>query len=73
MRWSNNTLVPSRRDESWSFQIRSYVIGRGVKDLRTGIEHGFDDAMNGDIDCFLKAALAQRCGRVRSRSAPVPE
>lgn len=65
----------------WGHQIRSYVMGpqARVKDLRTGVETPDVKAvLDGDIDGFLKAALAQgfddrrqlACARLR---AAVPE
>jgi len=47
----------------WGHQIRSYVLQpyQMVKDLRTGIESPTPSAvLDGDIDAFLEAALAQR-------------
>jgi peptide chain release factor 2 len=37
-----------------------------VKDLRTGVETGNPDAvLDGDLDAFMAAALAQRVGASR--------
>ena len=47
----------------WGRQIRSYVMQpyQMVKDLRTGVERGnVQGVLDGDIDCFLEAALAAR-------------
>lgn len=47
----------------WGHQIRSYVLQpyQLVKDLRTGVTSGTpDDVLDGDIDDFMEAALAQR-------------
>jgi peptide chain release factor 2 len=47
----------------WGHQIRSYVLQpyQMVKDLRTGVETGNTGAvLDGDLDRFLAAALAQR-------------
>jgi peptide chain release factor 2 len=47
----------------WGHQIRSYVLQpyQLVKDLRTGIENTNPSAvLDGDIDGFVEAALAQR-------------
>jgi peptide chain release factor 2 len=53
----------SKTDIGWGHQIRSYVLQpyQMVKDLRTGVETGNPAAvLDGDIDRFLAAALAQR-------------
>ncbi|MEE9590725.1 MAG: peptide chain release factor 2 [Hyphomicrobiaceae bacterium] len=47
----------------WGHQIRSYVLQpyQLVKDLRTGVESGTPSAvLDGSIDPFIEAALAQR-------------
>ena len=47
----------------WGHQIRSYVLQpyQMVKDLRTQIENPSPDAvLDGDLDKFMSAALAQR-------------
>jgi peptide chain release factor 2 len=49
----------------WGHQIRSYVLQpyQLVKDLRTGVESTSpQDVLNGEIDPFMEAALAQRVG-----------
>ena len=49
----------------WGHQIRSYVLQpyQMVKDNRTGVERGnAQGVLDGDIDCFLEAALAMRIG-----------
>lgn len=55
----------SKTDIGWGHQIRSYVLQpyQIVKDVRTGVERGNAQAvLDGDIDCYLEAALAQRIG-----------
>jgi peptide chain release factor 2 len=56
----------------WGHQIRSYVLQpyQLVKDLRTGVEKGNPQAvLDGDLDEFMAAALAQRVGAVRSEAS----
>jgi peptide chain release factor 2 len=53
----------AKTDIGWGHQIRSYVLQpyQMVKDLRTGVETGNTGAvLDGDLDRFLAAALAQR-------------
>ncbi len=53
----------SKTDIGWGHQLRSYVLQpyQLVKDLRTGVTSGTpSDVLDGDIDPFLEAALAQR-------------
>jgi len=52
-----------KTDIGWGHQIRSYVLQpyQLVKDLRTGVESTSPaDVLNGDLDGFMEAALAQR-------------
>ena len=52
-----------KTDIGWGHQIRSYVLQpyQMVKDLRTGVESGNPSAvLDGDIDRYIEAALAQR-------------
>ncbi|MFN4114454.1 MAG: peptide chain release factor 2 [Sphingomonadaceae bacterium] len=53
----------SKTDIGWGHQIRSYVLQpyQLVKDLRTGATSTApDDVLDGSIDLFISAALAQR-------------
>jgi len=53
----------AKSEIGWGHQIRSYVLQpyQMVKDLRTGIESSNPSAvLDGDIDEFMEAALAQR-------------
>jgi peptide chain release factor 2 len=55
----------SKTDIGWGHQIRSYVLQpyQMVKDTRTGVERGnAQGVLDGDIDVFLEASLAQRIG-----------
>ncbi len=52
----------TKSDIGWGHQIRSYVLQpyQMVKDLRTGVEKGnAQGVLDGDLDDFLEAALAQ--------------
>lgn len=52
-----------KSDIGWGHQIRSYVLQpyQMVKDLRTGVESTNPSAvLDGDLDSFIEAALAQR-------------
>ncbi len=53
----------SKTEIGWGHQIRSYVLQpyQLVKDLRTGVESGTPSAvLDGDIDAFIEASLANR-------------
>jgi peptide chain release factor 2 len=53
----------SKSEIGWGHQIRSYVLQpyQSVKDLRTGVESTNPPAvLDGDIDGFIEAALAER-------------
>jgi len=55
----------SKTTIGWGHQIRSYVLQpyQLVKDLRTNVENTNPTAvLDGDLDAFLEAALAQRVG-----------
>ncbi len=60
-----NAQAASKTDIGWGHQIRSYVLQpyQMVKDLRTGVESGQPSlVLDGDLDDFMEAALAQRVG-----------
>src|SRR5207302_7842746 len=55
----------AKSDIGWGHQIRSYVLQpyQLVKDLRTGVEsHSPQDVLDGNLDEFMAASLAQRVG-----------
>lgn len=58
-------FIGEKTDIGWGHQIRSYVLQpyQLVKDLRTGVEsRSPDDVLDGDLDPFMAAALAQAVG-----------
>ncbi|UYH50870.1 peptide chain release factor 2 [Candidatus Kirkpatrickella diaphorinae] len=62
----------AKTDIGWGHQIRSYVLApyQLVKDLRTGVEKGNPDAiLDGALDDFMSASLAQRAGATRSAAS----
>ncbi len=62
-------IEEQKTDIGWGHQIRSYVLQpyQMVKDLRTELETSdTDGVLNGDLDAFMGAALAQRVGATRS-------
>ena len=57
--------IGEKSDIGWGHQIRSYVLQpyQLVKDLRTGVESRTpSDVLDGDLDPFMAAALAQAIG-----------
>ncbi len=60
----------SKTEIGWGNQIRSYVLQpyQMVKDLRTGVEKGnAQGVLDGDIDDFLAAALAEKATNRREK------
>ncbi|HEY8577017.1 MAG TPA: peptide chain release factor 2 [Devosia sp.] len=60
-----NAQAASKTEIGWGHQIRSYVLQpyQMVKDLRTSVESGQPSVvLDGDLDEFMEAALAQRVG-----------
>ena len=66
----------AKTDIGWGHQIRSYVLQpyQMVKDLRTNVETSNTQAvLDGDLDAFMAAALAQRvAGREREGADRTP-
>jgi peptide chain release factor 2 len=65
-------LQDSKTDIGWGHQIRSYVLQpyQMVKDLRTDVETSDSQGvLDGDLDAFMGAALAQRVGATRTEAA----
>lgn len=57
--------IGQKTDIGWGHQIRSYVLQpyQLVKDLRTGVEsRSPQDVLDGELDPFMSAALAQAIG-----------
>jgi peptide chain release factor 2 len=58
-------FIGEKAEIGWGHQIRSYVLQpyQLVKDLRTGVESRLPhDVLDGDLDPFMAAALAQEIG-----------
>lgn len=67
-----DAVEAGKTDIGWGHQIRSYVLQpyQMVKDLRTGVEKGNPAAvLDGELDEFMAAALAQRVGATRSEAS----
>jgi len=68
----SDAIEANKTDIGWGHQIRSYVLHpyKMVKDLRTGVESGNPQAvLDGDLDRFLEASLAQGVGNRRVATA----
>jgi peptide chain release factor 2 len=65
-------LEDQKTDIGWGHQIRSYVLQpyQLVKDLRTDVETSdTGGVLDGDLDAFMGASLAQRVGATRGAEA----
>ncbi len=68
----SDAIEANKTDIGWGHQIRSYVLHpyKMVKDLRTGVESGNPQAvLDGDLDRFLEASLAQGVSNRRVATA----
>ena len=66
-----NEIASAKTEIGWGHQIRSYVLQpyQLVKDMRTGVESSApNDVLDGDLDNFLVASLAQRLGENKCES-----
>ena len=66
-----NAAAANKTEIGWGHQIRSYVLQpyQMVKDLRTGVETSDSQGvLDGDLDPFMGAALAQRVGVTREKA-----
>jgi peptide chain release factor 2 len=65
---AQQALEDQKTDIGWGHQIRSYVLQpyQMVKDLRTDVETSdTQGVLDGDLDAFMGASLAQRVGATR--------
>ncbi|MDB5447200.1 MAG: prfB [Phenylobacterium sp.] len=65
---AQQAIEDQKTDIGWGHQIRSYVLQpyQMVKDLRTDVETSdTQGVLDGDLDAFMGAALAQRVGATR--------
>jgi peptide chain release factor 2 len=65
---AQQAIEDQKTDIGWGHQIRSYVLQpyQMVKDLRTNVETSdTDGVLNGDLDRFMAASLAQKVGVTR--------
>ena len=68
---AQQALEDQKTDIGWGHQIRSYVLQpyQMVKDLRTDVETSdTQGVLDGDLDAFMGAALAQRVGGTREEA-----
>ena len=71
-----DAMNAAKTDIGWGHQIRSYVLQpyQIVKDLRTGVETSQSDkVLDGDLDRFLEASLAQRIKGADAAAAEAPK
>jgi peptide chain release factor 2 len=69
---AQQALEDQKTDIGWGHQIRSYVLQpyQMVKDLRTNVETSdTQGVLDGDLDEFMGASLAQRVGATRDAQA----
>jgi peptide chain release factor 2 len=68
---AQQALEEQKTDIGWGHQIRSYVLQpyQMVKDLRTEVETSdTQGVLDGDLDPFMAASLAQRVGATREKA-----